>query len=91
MISIVLELLKIDLGITHSKRDKYFRSLIGGCIEELKERGIMLDENEQEDVMLLSDYSAWRYRMRDKDVVALSKNLEMRIKNRIVKEICNEE
>lgn len=79
-----LKLLKIDLGITHEKRDAYFNALLQGVLKELENKGILLDLEEAEDQMLLSDYAAWQYRKRQEDM-PLARNLDWRIKNRIVK------
>lgn len=81
----VLELLKIDLGITHSARDEYFSHLINGTIKEIERKGITLDVDAIDDQMLVADYSAWTYRKRQEDV-PLAKNILLRIRNRIVKE-----
>lgn len=80
----ILELLKIDLGITHSKRDAYFNNLIESVIKELDQKGIKINKANVEDQMLVSDYSAWVYRKRQEDV-PLSMNLTQRLRNRIVK------
>lgn len=81
----VLEMLKVDLGISHQSRDVYLNNVIQGCVEELKDKGIMLDLEQTDDAMLLSDYAAWRYRKRTEDV-PLAKNLDLRIKNVRTKE-----
>ena len=81
----VLELLKIDLGITHNKRDAYFNALLSSVKKELENKGLVIDIVEVDDQMLLSDYAAWQYRKRQEDV-PLARNLDWRIKNRIVKE-----
>jgi len=81
----VLEMLKVDLGISHQSRDVYLNNVIQGCVEELKDKGIMLDLEQTDDAMLLSDYAAWRYRKRTEDV-PLAKNLDLRIKNARTKE-----
>ena len=81
----VLEMLKVDLGISHTARDVYLNNAIQGCAEELKDKGITLDLNNVDDVMLLSDFTAWRYRKRTEDI-PLSKNLDLRIKNARTKE-----
>lgn len=81
----VLEMLKVDLGISHQSRDVYLNNVIQGCVEELKGKGIMLDLEQTDDAMLLSDYAAWRYRKRTEDV-PLAKNLDLRIKNARTKE-----
>ena len=80
----ILELLKIDLGITHNERDTYFNALIYTAVKELKARGIDIDIEVIEDQILIADYSAWTYRKRQEDV-PLARNLEWRIRNRIVK------
>lgn len=85
----ILELLKIDLGITHNERDTYFNALIYATVKELKARGVDIDVNVIEDQILVSDYSAWTYRKRQEDV-PLAKNLEWRIRNRIIKKRAEE-
>lgn len=80
----ILDMLKVDLGITHSKRDAYFNDLIKTSIKELELKGIKIDDTKVEDQMLVSDYSAWVYRKRQEDI-PLSMNLTQRIRNRIVK------
>lgn len=81
----VLKLLKMDLGITHSARDEYFLSFLNGCKSEIERKGITLDLNNLDDQILLSDYAAWMYRKRQEDV-PLANNIQLRIRNRIVKE-----
>lgn len=79
----VLELFKIDLGITHDKRDDYFRALLSAAQKELESKGITLHLETVEDQVLLSDYGAWVYRKRQENV-PLAKNLQWRIRNRAV-------
>lgn len=79
-----LILVKLDLGISHAKRDAYYNALLYSAEQELSEKGIHLDLNCVEDQMLLSDYAVWRYRNREQDI-PLAKNLEIRIMNRKVK------
>ena len=38
----LLNLLKLDLGITHNLRDAFFIQLINGTIREIERRGIKL-------------------------------------------------
>ena len=80
----VLELFKIDLGVTHSLRDAFFNALLTTCNAELARKGIDLDLTVVDDQMLLSDYAAWQYRKRTEDV-PLANNLQWRIRNRIVR------
>lgn len=87
----VLAMFKADLGITSTARDSYFTNYIMARQKELSEKGInLLIEAEGEipanidDIMLLTDYSTWWYRHRTEDA-PLSRNLQLRIRNRIVK------
>lgn len=81
----ILKLLKLDLGISHDKRDAFLNALIANGVKDLASRGIILNENDVEDQILVSDYAAWHYRKRLEDA-PLSNNLQWRIRNRIVKE-----
>ncbi len=82
----LLELLKLDLGITHTLRDTYFSSLLESSQNEIQMTGIVLDLESSEDQMLVVDYAAWTYRKRQDDT-PLSKNLQLRIKNRVIKKV----
>lgn len=76
-----LKLLKLDLGITHDKRDAYFNALLQASVLELKRKGVVLDLSQADDQMLLSDYAAWLYRKRQEDV-PMAANLNWRIMSR---------
>jgi hypothetical protein len=77
----VLTLLKIDLGISHDKKDTFLQQKIEESMEELKRKGVEIDLESSDDVMLLSDFTAWEYRHRTENI-PLAKNLDLRIKNR---------
>ena len=81
----VLQMFKIDLGISHTVRDAYFNNFLLAQQKELESKGFVLDLTATEDIMLLSDYSAWNYRNRSENV-ALAKNLQLGIRNRVIKE-----
>ena len=81
----VLNLLKIDLGISHNLRDAFFNAQIEACKATIEGKGITLDLTKVEDQVLLSDYATWRYRNRTQDI-GLANNLQYRIRNRITKE-----
>lgn len=81
---ILLSLLKLDLGITHNMRDAYFSSLLSGSKQELSIMGVQTDSTKEEDQLLIVDYAAWTYRKRQEDV-PLSRNLRIRINNRVIK------
>lgn len=80
----VLILLKSDLGIKATGRDEYFTSLLNASKKEIERKGIKLDLDVIDDQVLLADYAAWYYRHRHEDV-PLSRNLRLRIRNRIMK------
>lgn len=84
MVNTTLELLKMDLGISHNERDEYFETLLLSAKTELEAKGIKLNEASVYDNLLISDYAAWLYRKRTENV-PLARNLEFRIKNRIIK------
>lgn len=80
----LLSLLKLDLGITHNLRDAYFDNLLVSSQNEIERTGITLDVSSIDDQMLIVDYAAWAYRKRQEDA-PLSRNLQIRINNRIIK------
>lgn len=79
-----LKLLKLDLGIAHSKRDDYFSALLSSVQKELERKGVILDLSAFDDLILLTDYAAWQYRNRESGAV-LPNNLRLRVTNRAVK------
>jgi hypothetical protein len=81
----ILDLLKIDLGITHTLRDSFFIQLIKGTIKEIERRGITLELTKADDQMLIVDYATWTYRKRVEDA-PLANNIQYRIRNRIIQE-----
>jgi hypothetical protein len=81
----LLNLLKLDLGITHNLRDSFFIQLLNATIKEIGRRGITIDKNSADDQMLVVDYASWTYRKRQEDV-PLANNIQHRLRNRIIKE-----
>lgn len=84
----VLKMLKIDLGLNHNLRDEYFTKLIEGSMEDLARKGVVLNLEKVEDIMLLSDYCAWVYRKRTEDV-PVARNLVARIRQRQMRGRCD--
>lgn len=80
----VLQLLKLDLGISSDSRDTFFNAYIEAARCEIERKGFEIKLDEVEDQILLSDYTAWKYRKRTEDV-PLANNLKKRIVDRIVK------
>jgi hypothetical protein len=81
----LLNLFKIDLGITHDVRDSFFLELLKSSMGEIERKGITLDLTRSDDSMLVVDHALWTYRNRQEDV-GLSRNIQLRIRNRIVEE-----
>lgn len=83
LLSNSLQLLKLDLGITHNLRDTYFTNILKTSEKELSKMGIDLSKSSVEDMQLIVDYAVWNYRKRQEDV-GLSRNLKFRIHNRVI-------
>jgi predicted Rdx family selenoprotein len=81
----LLNLFKIDMGITHNLRDAFFIQLIKSSIQEIERRGITLDKTKADDQILIVDYAVWTYRKRQEDI-PLANNIQHRLRNRIIKE-----
>lgn len=79
-----LQLLKLDLGITHNLRDTYFLNVLESASREIETMGATLLLNNADDQMLLVDYAAWNYRHRQENI-PLSRNIQFRINNRLIK------
>ena len=84
MIEKAYQLLKMNLGLTSEKRKPYFENLLLCSKEELEEKGIVLSEEKAEDIGLLHEYAAWKYRSRENEK-GMSRMLQFRIRNRIIK------
>ena len=86
----ILPQVKNNLNITLNVRDDYLLFLISGVVSELQEiQGLKLDENNFSDKMFVADYTAWRYRSRDKNSGSnmgnMPQNLYWRLKNLMLK------
>lgn len=79
----LLDLLKLDLGITHTLRDAYFHAVIQSSMAEMERMSVALDLEKVDDQMLVVDFASWTYRNRQENV-SLSRNLQIRIHNRII-------
>lgn len=82
---VILNLLKQDLGITHTLRDEYFLKLIEASQTEIESKGAILNIASTEDQVLIADYAAWVYRKRQEDI-PLANNIRYRIRTRVLKE-----
>lgn len=81
-----LQLLKLDLGITHSLRDAYFNNILNTAHKELTKMGVDLSKGDVEDIQLVVDYAVWNYRKRQEDV-GLPRNIKFRIHNRVIQKV----
>ena len=81
-----LQLLKLDLGITHNLRDTYFSNILETAHMELSKMGVDLTLSTVEDMQLIVDYAVWNYRKRQEDV-GLSRSLKFRIHNRAIQKV----
>lgn len=74
-----LGLLKANLGITSTTRDEYLQSILQSVEGELKNSGVTVAAENSPTVMLLIDYSAWRFRNRGEG--AMPRNIQYRLRN----------
>ncbi|MBU5214979.1 hypothetical protein NST63_27370 [Heyndrickxia sp. FSL W8-0496] len=82
--STLLDLLKLDLGITHNLRDPYFNSILDSSYNEIITMGASLNLSNTDDQMLIVDFAAWNYRNRQENI-PLSRSIQFRIHNRLIK------
>nr|DAX37119.1 MAG TPA: Head Tail Connector Protein [Caudoviricetes sp.] len=81
---ILLDLTKYRLGISTNVRDAYISAIIKATIKELEdEKGVKLEVKNDNHLLFISDYCAWRYLSRDKDG-AIPRDLQYRLHNLIV-------
>lgn len=77
----ILDLVKARSGISTDVRDTYLLAIIEGIITELEgEKGIVLDNENQNHLMFVVDYSVWRYQSRD-STGDMPKHLHWRLRN----------
>lgn len=83
----ILELVKFNLGISTTVRDRYLNNLIEGAKAELTEKGVtpdgQPDSYQKAYYYFIHDYVSWMYRNRGGEV-ALSPGLRFRLNNLIV-------
>lgn len=65
--AIVMEMLKVDLGISTEAYDNRLGQYIDYAVEEITREGIVLDVSKPNDLNLIAMYSAWLWRKRDRD------------------------
>lgn len=80
----ILSILKIDLQISVASYDKYLNSLISLAESAIKEEGIVLSEENEQDGMLVEMYAAYLYRKRREENVAMPRSLRYALNNRLM-------
>ena len=63
--AIVMEMLKVDLGISTDAYNNRLGQYIDYAVEEIAREGIVLDVSKPNDLNLIAMYSAWLWRKRD--------------------------
>lgn len=82
-ISVILQLVKEELGIRSDIRDNYITAIIKGVIKELEdEKGLILDSENFYHLLFIVDYVAWSYG--NKDHAAMPRHLQYRLHNLII-------
>lgn len=82
----MLQMLKIDLGITTTAYDERLQQYLNSAKAEIERQGATLDTtNVLADAQLCVMYAAWMWRKRD-DMVAMPRMLRYALNNRIFAE-----
>ncbi|WP_186578048.1 hypothetical protein [Aquibacillus kalidii] len=82
--STILELVKCRLGISSTVRDTYLTQIIKGILVELEdEKGLVLDSASPYHLMVVVDYSTWRYQNKD-SAAGLPRHLQFRLHNLMI-------
>lgn len=81
-----LKLLKLDLGISHTKRDELLNAELKASERMLYDRGISLDLSVFADMLLLVMHSAWLHERKDKPELSMPRSLALMIRNRQARE-----
>lgn len=84
----MLQMLKIDLGITTTAYDTRLQQYINSAKAEIERQGATLNTEVLEDAQLVVMYAAWMWRKRD-DMVAMPRMLRYALNNRIFAEKAN--
>ena len=79
----ILSILKIDLQISVASYDKYLNSLISFAESAIKEEGIKLNEDNEEDGMLVEMYAAYLYRKR-RENIPMPRSLRYELNNKLI-------
>lgn len=84
----ILQLFKLNIGISSNAKDALYLKRIQAVIAELKRQNISISEVDADDQMLVADYAAWEHKKLDTGE-DMPKNLENRILRRKTKARCS--
>lgn len=92
-IDLLLPLLKANLGISSNGRDDLLEKTMEATFSEFASKGIRPNteglEKDADLIMLIVDYSSWQYRSRGES--AMPRNIQYRMRNRIVQGVTADE
>lgn len=83
----ILQLFKLNIGISSCAKDELYETRIKAVIEEFDRQGITINEYAADDQMLVADYAAWEHRKLDTGE-DMPKNIERRILRRKTRARC---
>lgn len=78
-----LNLFKMELGVTHDKRDSLYLHILEAGRKEMGRWGILLNLEDTDDLILLVDYTLWAY---EKKEHIMPFHIRQRILNRQIRE-----
>ncbi|TDL34574.1 hypothetical protein E2R51_02330 [Jeotgalibacillus sp. S-D1] len=77
---LALPIVKQQLGLQTDLRDSYLSAIIKGVITEFEDtKGIILDEQNSQHLMLIVDFAAWRYK-HPADADGMPRHLQYRLR-----------
>lgn len=79
----ILDLLKVDLGIRATAYDGRLRALITSAVNEISREGVTVDLDRDYDLVIM--YAAWSWRKRD-TMEGMPRMLRYALNNRILSE-----
>lgn len=82
---LMLDALKIDLGITTTAYDSRLVEYLGSAVEQIKREGVTLDTSSIGDQHLVVMYAAWMWRRRD-SMEGMPRMIRYALNNRIFAE-----
>lgn len=80
----IKDLIKSRIPISHSGRDSYILAVAKGVIKELEEeKGLILDDSNDNHLMFVVDYATWRFQNRDSKE-GMPRDLQFRLHNMMI-------